>query len=221
MTDTMQLPIEVLLRLLLAVGIGGCIGWERARSHHPAGIRTHMLVTIGAAVVMLLGSQTVGQFAGTANSDPARLGAQVISGIGFLGAGTIMKEGRSIRGLTTAATLWVTACLGLAIGAGQYVISLCGFAAAMVALRMFKFPRFEISFICSTAPGCFSNICRTLELQDANISNFSSRDVDAEHMRVRFELYIGCRKRRDVSTTDLLAALSAMPDVSRIEIDAL
>ena len=106
------------LRLLLALCIGGGIGWERARAHHPAGVRTHMLVTIGAAVVMLLGSQTVGEFVGTANSDPARLGAQVISGIGFLGAGTIMKEGRSVRGLTTAATLWVSACLGLAVGAG-------------------------------------------------------------------------------------------------------
>ncbi len=100
--EHVTLMFEVAVRLLLAMCIGGGIGWERARAHHPAGIRTHMLVTIGAAVVMLLGSQTVGEFAGTANSDPARLGAQVISGIGFLGAGTIMKEGRSVRGLTTA-----------------------------------------------------------------------------------------------------------------------
>ena len=107
--DQLILLGKVALRLLLAMCIGGGIGWERARAHHPAGVRTHMLVTIGAAVVMLLGGQTVGEFAGTANSDPARLGAQVISGIGFLGAGTIMKEGRSVRGLTTAATLWVAA----------------------------------------------------------------------------------------------------------------
>ena len=136
----LTLFLEVIARLLLAMCIGGGVGWERARSHHPAGMRTHMLVTIGAAIVMLLGSQTTGEFAGTANSDPARLGAQVISGIGFLGAGTIMKEGRSIRGLTTAATLWVSACLGLAIGAGQYIVSLGGFFVAMLTLRLFKFP---------------------------------------------------------------------------------
>ena len=87
----LTLFLEVIARLLLAMCIGGGVGWERARSHHPAGMRTHMLVTIGAAIVMLLGSKTTGEFAGTANSDPARLGAQVISGIGFLGAGTIMK----------------------------------------------------------------------------------------------------------------------------------
>lgn len=81
-----KLLIEIVMRLLLTMCIGGCIGWEHAKNHHPAGIHTHMLVTIGAAVVILLGSRTVGVFAGTANSDPARLEAQVISGIGFLGA---------------------------------------------------------------------------------------------------------------------------------------
>lgn len=98
----MLIYLEIALRLVLAMCIGGGIGWERARRHHPAGIRTHMLVAIGAAVVMLLGGQTTGVFVSTANSDPARLGAQVISGIGFLGAGTIMNGGRSVRGLTTA-----------------------------------------------------------------------------------------------------------------------
>lgn len=211
---------NVAVRLLLAMCIGGGIGWERARAHHPAGIRTHMLVTIGAAVVMLLGGQTVGEFAGTANSDPARLGAQVISGIGFLGAGTIMKEGRSVRGLTTAATLWVSACLGLAVGAGQYMVSLGGFLIAMLALRLFKFPRFEISFLCSQEDGGFHAICRALELNQANISNFSSRDVDETHIRVRFELYLGMHQR-SVSTADMLFRLSQIPYVSCINIDAL
>ena len=208
------------LRLLLALCIGGGIGWERARAHHPAGVRTHMLVTIGAAVVMLLGGQTVGEFVGTANSDPARLGAQVISGIGFLGAGTIMKEGRSVRGLTTAATLWVSACLGLAVGAGQYIVSLGGFAVSMLALRMFKFPRYEISFLYSRKDDCLQTICQALELQQANISNFSSRGVDDEHIRVRFELYLGVQQR-NISTSDMLFRLSQIPHVSCINIDAL
>ena len=130
------------LRLLLAICIGGGIGWERARSHHPAGVRTHMLVTIGAAVIMLLGSQTVGEFVGTANSDPARLGAQVISGIGFLGAGTILVTGRQeVKGLTTAAGLWASACMGLAIGAGFYeCVVLC---TVLIFLCMRFLPAFE------------------------------------------------------------------------------
>lgn len=218
--EHVTLMFEVAVRLLLAMCIGGGIGWERARAHHPAGIRTHMLVTIGAAVVMLLGSQTVGEFAGTANSDPARLGAQVISGIGFLGAGTIMKEGRSVRGLTTAATLWVAACLGLAVGAGQYVVSFGGFLVAMLALRVFKFPRFEVSFLCSQQENCFQSICQTLELEQANISNFSSRDVDKDHIRIRFELYLGWRSRTR-NTADILARLSSIPYISRIEVTSV
>ena len=218
--EHVTLMFEVAVRRLPAMCTAGGIGWERARAHHPAGIRTHMLVTIGAAVVMLLGSQTVGEFAGTANSDPARLGAQVISGIGFLGAGTIMKEGRSVRGLTTAATLWVAACLGLAVGAGQYVVSFGGFLVAMLALRVFKFPRFEVSFLCSQQENCFQSICQTLELEQANISNFSSRDVDEDHIRIRFELYLGWRSRTR-NTADILARLSSIPYISRIEVTSV
>ena len=216
----LTLFLEVIARLLLAMCIGGGVGWERARSHHPAGMRTHMLVTIGAAIVMLLGSQTTGEFAGTANSDPARLGAQVISGIGFLGAGTIMKEGRSIRGLTTAATLWVSACLGLAFGAGQYIVSLGGFFVAMLTLRLFKFPRFEISFLCSTGMDHFQLVCRTLEFESVNISNFTSRSTGEGQICVRLELYLGWQKRC-LGTADILRRLSEIPGVSGIEINTL
>lgn len=218
--EKIPLLMEIVARLLLAMGIGGCIGWERAKNHHPAGIRTHMLVTIGAAVVMLLGGQTTGVFAETANSDPARLGAQVISGIGFLGAGTIMKEGRSIRGLTTAATLWLVACLGLAIGAGQYMISLAGFFVSMLALRIFKFPRFEVSFLCSDTNSSFQSVCDILVREKANITNFSTHDADMGQVKVQFDLYLGWNQR-DISASDLIKKLSEVPDISRIEIDTL
>ncbi len=216
----MLIYLEIALRLVLAMCIGGGIGWERARRHHPAGIRTHMLVAIGAAVVMLLGGQTAGVFVGTANSDPARLGAQVISGIGFLGAGTILKEGRSVRGLTTAATLWVVACLGLAMGAGQYAIAIGGFLVSMISLRMFKMPRYEISLLCSEQAYSLEEICNMLELEEANISNFSCRSYDAQRMKVRFELYLGW-KQRDVSTSELMRQISSIESVSQIEIDAI
>ena len=115
---------SVLLRLLLATIIGGILGWERGRKNRPAGLRTYMLVCLGAVVVMVT-TQYVAQCLGT--GDPVRMGAQVISGIGFLGAGSIMVTQRNqIRGITTAAGLWASACVGLAIGIGFYEIALLG-----------------------------------------------------------------------------------------------
>lgn len=106
------------LRVMLALIIGGMIGLERGSKNQPAGFRTYMLVCLGASSVMMT-NQYIGQYFGT--GDPSRLGAQVISGIGFLGAGTIIVTKRNqVRGLTTAAGLWSSACLGLAIGIGFY-----------------------------------------------------------------------------------------------------
>ena len=107
-----------IVRLTLAVVLGGVIGWEREHTNRPAGLRTHEVVCIGATLCMMV-SEFVSQKYGTL-IDPTRIGAQVISGIGFLGAGTIIKEGFSVKGLTTAASLWCVSCIGLAIGAGFY-----------------------------------------------------------------------------------------------------
>ena len=111
---------SVLFRLTLAVICGGLIGIERGRKHRPAGFRTYMLVCLGAALTMLI-SQYV-TYTLNQSTDITRLGAQVINGIGFLGAGTIIVTRRQqVKGLTTAAGLWASACMGIAIGAGFYV----------------------------------------------------------------------------------------------------
>ncbi len=114
--------LHITIRLVLALLLGGLIGFEREVSSHAAGLRTHILVCVGSALVMLLSMYGFSAFVNEVNVriDPSRLAAQVISGIGFLGAGTIMFNGRSITGLTTAASLWVVAGIGLAIGAGFY-----------------------------------------------------------------------------------------------------
>jgi putative Mg2+ transporter-C (MgtC) family protein len=109
----------VLLRLSLALFCGGLIGLDREKAHRPAGLRTNILVCIGSALAMLTGEFLFTEF-NVANLDPTRIGAQVISGIGFLGAGTIIMKKGSVYGLTTAASLWAVACTGLAIGAGFY-----------------------------------------------------------------------------------------------------
>lgn len=129
---------EILLRLALACLLGGLIGMERERSRHPAGLRTHILVCIGATLVMLCNIFIFEMYKNVANIDPARLGAQVISGIGFLGAGTIIKEGLSVRGLTTAASLWVVGCLGVAIGLGFYAGAIVTTSFILIILMIFS-----------------------------------------------------------------------------------
>lgn len=153
-----QLFTDTILRTLLSMFIGGLIGWERENTHRPAGLRTHMLVSIGACVVMQLGAYNSTHIAAQFNIDPSRLGAQVISGIGFLGAGTIIKEGTTIKGLTTAASLWVVACLGLTIGAGAYILAIVGSLSVLITLTVFehassfipfgKYRRFSIHIKC-------------------------------------------------------------------------
>ncbi len=125
---------QVIIRLVLAVVIGGGIGYERQYKNRPAGFRTHILVCVGAAVVAMMQLHLVEEsiaiilanpeLAGTVRSDSGRMPAQVITGIGFLGAGTIMHEKGSIKGLTTAATVWVVGCIGLVIGYGYYWLSI-------------------------------------------------------------------------------------------------
>ncbi len=125
-----QLYFSVLIRLVTALIFGGIIGIERANSKHDAGLRTHIIVCIGAASVMII-SQLIADSYGNI-TDVTRLGAQVISGIGFLGVGCIIVNRNRIQGLTTAAGLWTTACLGLVIGAGFLEV-----AATMMLLMMF------------------------------------------------------------------------------------
>ena len=120
------LQADLSVRLLIAAVLGAAIGLEREIHEHPAGMRTHLLVSLGSAVFTVLsihGFQGVEAPGVTPTVDPSRIAAQVVSGIGFLGAGAILKYGTSIRGLTTAASLWTTAAVGMAAGAGQWVIA--------------------------------------------------------------------------------------------------
>ncbi|MEI6510236.1 MAG: MgtC/SapB family protein [bacterium] len=120
---------EILLRLALAVLLGGLIGVEREVTGKPAGLRTMVLVSLGSALFMVLSVLVA-----SPNFDPTRIAAGVVTGIGFLGAGAIFREGLTVRGITTAATIWVTAAIGLASGAGLYLPALFTLALAMVTL---------------------------------------------------------------------------------------
>ena len=133
-------------RLSVAAFLGGIVGLERQQRHKSAGLRTHILVSLGSCLIMLISYKLYAGVQGLTNADPARLAAQVVSGIGFLGAGTIMKEGLTIKGLTTAASLWVVAGVGLAVGAGYYVGAVTTTILSVLALTYL--PRFERLYGC-------------------------------------------------------------------------
>ena len=116
--EEFRFVLDAAWKLGLSVLLSGIIGFEREHSHRPAGFRTHILVAVGSTLIMLTSVYVANTYEGEANVDITRMAAQVVSGIGFLGAGTILREGFSVKGLTTAASLWAVSCIGIAVGAG-------------------------------------------------------------------------------------------------------
>lgn len=156
--------LELILRILSSAIVGGIIGIEREAHNRPAGFRTHILVTMGAALIMLISTQGFPGMEG--KFDPSRIAAQVVSGVGFLGAGTIIITGHEIKGLTTAASLWVCAGVGLAIGAGFYMGGLV--TALIVFISLSVLSRLEhklvsnkykiTNIVCRERPGLIGDL---------------------------------------------------------------
>lgn len=180
----------VALRLVLAVIFGSVIGLEREFQNHPAGFRTHILVCTGSALITLV---SINSFGG---ADPSRVAAQIVSGIGFLGAGTILREGATIRGLTTAASLWSVAGVGMAIGAGYYLGALI--TTSLMVIVLFFFSTLEkkifqrsanvISLSVADVPGQLGQIASRLGEMGASIKSVGITPQSAE--RVNVELAI-------------------------------
>lgn len=223
---------EVCLRLGLAMLCGGVIGVERGRKHRPAGFRTYILVCVGAALTMVLSSYMVAMHETwkqvaphLTNGDFSRLGAQVINGIGFLGAGTIIVTGKNqVKGMTTAAGLWASACMGLAIGAGFYIGACVG--CIMIILTVTLFGKIEY-FITSRS----RNITIYIEFDDTdNITDIVERiksrgvrifDVELMHADDTPSKYssatIIMRLPKKLSHTGLVAEIAKVESVKTIE----
>lgn len=141
--EIFQYELVFVVRLLLAMLLGGIIGAERERKNRSAGFRTHILVTVGSCMFMIV-SISMPMMISTMpngivnNADPGRIAAQVVSGIGFLGAGAILQDKGKVRGLTTAASLWVVAAIGLAIGAGMYFTAVATTIFLFLVLSVFS-----------------------------------------------------------------------------------
>lgn len=136
-------PGEILgfvIKLILAMACSAAIGIEREAKHRPAGLRTHIIVCIASTLIMAVGILLKNKYIGDSpNIDPTRLAAQIISGIGFLGAGTIIKGRDTVFGLTTAATLWSVACIGITVGSGYYLEAIAATLCILLVLRVINF----------------------------------------------------------------------------------
>ncbi len=226
---------SVLVRLTLAVVCGGLIGVNREHKRRPAGFRTYMMVCLGAALTMVLGQyqylmfDTVwkdAQLQVGMTTDVTRFGAQVINGIGFLGTGTILiTEQREVKGLTTAAGLWASACMGLAVGAGFYEGMLLGFLAIFLSIKVL--PYFEgllvarsrnmnlyVELTALERMKDFIQLLRGMGIQVYDVE-IDRRESSGEQGRPSVVFYLHLPKHQ--SHTQLLAILSYSPDVRTID----
>lgn len=214
-------PISLAFRFLLCILIGGALGLERGRKHRPAGFRTHILVCLGAAMVMMTNQYVYTNMGG----DPTRMGAQVVSGIGFLGAGTIMVTGKQqIKGITTAAGIWTAACCGLAIGIGFYEAAILGVVVIMLVMVVFtrldsyihrrgRTMELFIEFDQQTRFSQFIDYVRSLDISIYNIQMQKTKYGGEEH----FSQIMLTVQHKGVSGEDTLALLSNAPGVHYIE----
>ncbi|MBR5346807.1 MAG: MgtC/SapB family protein [Deltaproteobacteria bacterium] len=199
MEITPQITTVFAVRLVLAALLGGLIGLEREYHGRAAGFRTHLLVSLGACLMVLLSEAYALKYAaGTVNSlDPTRIAGQIVTGIGFIGAGTIMREGLSIRGLTTAACLWVAAGLGMAVAAGLYFLSIFTTLVALVALGVLKHLEARVrrgsyrmlSITCRSGNDVLPLLEQHLRSRNVTISDFSV-EYDMENRESRFDFTI-------------------------------
>ena len=233
LTDFMNsIQGEMVLRLLLAAAFGGIVGMERGSGDRPAGFRTHILVCAGSALIMLVsmygfeGFDKV-PFEYPKNRDSARIAAQVVSGIGFLGAGTILHEGITVRGLTTAASLWMISAIGLATGAGMYSI---GAAATLItfitltaafhsvekrfAVVNSKSDKKYIRVVTANIPGTVARVATFLAQNDIKVKTINVQN-SALSDKVVLELYLKFNKETDLAL--IMNGLQQIEGIKSIE----
>jgi putative Mg2+ transporter-C (MgtC) family protein len=217
---------QIILRILLGAALGAVIGYERERDNQPAGLRTHMILVIGATLAMVLSVNLGYLFArpGTP-ADPARLAAQVISGIGFLGAGAILRYGFNVKGLTTATSLWTMAIVGMAVGAGYYLIGVVTTALMLVVLGLLniienRFVRTSVSRYITIQADFHKGLVKEIrsfvnEFSDELSSFTIQKNVKSKRLRIQ----IVARISRDQSLEELVDELSDIDGVRSLKVE--
>jgi putative Mg2+ transporter-C (MgtC) family protein len=216
---------ESLLRLALAAALGGLIGVERELREREAGLRTHLLVALGSALFTIVSAYGFHAFLTSGQSvvraDPTRIAAQIVTGIGFLGAGAIIRQGLSVRGLTTAATLWVVAAIGLAAGAGYYSAAVITTGLVLLSLWPLRIAAFRllrrfrpedgrllVELPIGAGPG---TVIDEVERWGARIETI---DVSQEGDRRRLEFEVALPRQR--RSSDLVAQIADVQDVAAV-----
>lgn len=205
--------MDIVIRLGLAALLGMMVGYERERQNQPAGLRTHTILAIGSCLAMTISINLAMQFQPLVpNGDPARLAAQVVSGIGFLGAGAILRYGTNVKGLTTATSLWTIAIVGLAVGAGHYFASIATTVALLIVLVLLNI--FEKKLIHSYTT---VNVVVTI-IGDADLVNTMQQAFKGLRKHI-----ISTALDRDLTnnTTTVSMVLKAIEDESFEEIQAV
>jgi putative Mg2+ transporter-C (MgtC) family protein len=224
---------EVVLRLALAALLCGAIGFEREVRDQPAGFRTHILLGLGAALFTLVSAYGFEPFtraalgSGGLQFDPTRIAAQIVAGVGFLGAGAIIRQGRDVRGLTTAASLWAVSAIGMAAGAGYIFGAAAATVLAMATLNALR--RFRSSVISplrldsagleldlGTTPDGPTNALRVLQRHDITVRN---TDAEIDQEGARYRLQIRTRPSTDIHAA--LAELLSLAEVRRVTLTGL
>ena len=202
---------DIIINLLLILALSGLVGFERERHNRPAGLRTHILVGVGSTILMMI---SISMNVLYEMSDAGRIAAQVVSGVGFLGAGTIIKEGFSVKGLTTAASLWATAAIGLAVGANYYFLASVTTLMVIIALFLLNQIEFKMDtknykiLKCKVVdkPGILGNISTIIGDEDIDIKDFSieKREEVRNEIWIQFTLQIAKDKQIDNLNSGLL-----------------
>lgn len=195
-----QYVLDAAWKLALAVLLSGIIGFEREHSHRPAGFRTHILVAVGSALIMLTSVYVGEKYQGQMNVDITRMSGQVVSGIGFLGAGTILREGFSVKGLTTAASLWAVSCIGIAIGAGFVAGAIVATLVIYLTLNSLK----KVVVRGKAGKALYVEV-KDLAEQVPKISKLIKRTGTVVHsMEILYDNESRLRKKKDTSTIKVL-----------------
>lgn len=217
---------EMLLRLGTGIILGAAIGYERERHGRPAGLRTHLLVSLASTTFMLVSTQFVffqlyGKY-DLVNVDTSRIAASVVSGVGFLGAGAILRTGWGIQGLTTAASMWLTSAIGLAAGGGMYVVAVATTLAALICLVILR--RFEGKYqrwlprrvvLVLTGERSSREVLDVLRNAGAEVSDVGyDRQVKANRTRLSVDILVSNTAAVEVVT----AELEKLPGIRRVKV---
>jgi len=217
---------EILIRLGLAALLGMIVGFERERQNQPAGLRTHAILAIGSCLAMTISINLAIQFVPyVPNGDPARLAAQVISGIGFLGAGAILRYGTNVKGLTTATSLWTVAIVGLAVGAGHY-FSAAGTTLALIivlvllnVLEKRAIQTFQVINVCVTAHENPDLVEQLNQIFTSLKKKVLSLSIESNPMPRDLTVNMVVKTRENDPLTDIRKAIEELPGVTHFKLN--